>query len=230
MSAESRPLPPARSRGDAVRVEYLDFQDLDEHREYRFAVYGPHGSSEPRMRIANAAFDARRVLRQDGPDLCYQKLLREIAAGVTEHADVSTIDDVDLLKYRDDHTVVAKHRPYTAPSPATGAAGPRKPLQHRPSTPRTALPKIAVVPAVTNDIEPVLEEGQRVRHAIFGLGVTTATASDRTVVSFDRDGPRSFVTSMLEVEVLSAPHTWSTGPRGVNRPSGAPGSRTGPRL
>jgi len=231
MFAESpapRPVPPTPSRGHSVRVEYLDFQDLEDHREYRFAVYGPYGSSEPRMRIANAAFDARRVLRQDGPDLCYQKLLREIAAGVTEHADVSTIDDGDLLKYRDDHTVVARHRPYTAPSPATGAAGSRRPPPHRPSTPRSMSPKIAAEPAVTNDIEPFLEEGQRVRHAIFGLGVTTATTSDRTVVSFDRDGPRSFVTSMLEVEVLSAPHTWSTSRRGVNRPCGDPSGPDSP--
>ncbi len=65
MSAEPRPAPPAPSRGHAVRVEFVEFQDVDEHREYRFAVYGPYGSSEPRMRIANAAFDARRVLRQD---------------------------------------------------------------------------------------------------------------------------------------------------------------------
>jgi hypothetical protein len=157
------------------------------------------------VRIANTAFDAHRVLRQDGPDLCYQRLLREIAAGVTEHADVSTIDDVDLLKYRDDHTVVAKHRPHTAPSAATGAAGPRRPLPHRPATPRAAAPKIPAGPAVVADLEPVLEGGQRVRHAIFGLGVTTAATIDRTAVSFDRDGPRSFVTSMLEVEVLSAP-------------------------
>ena len=233
MSAESpapRPAPPAPSPGHAVRVEYLDFQDVAEHREFRFVVYGLDGSRELRMRIANAAFDASRVRRQDAPDLCYQKLLQAIAAGATEHADVSTIDDLDLLKYRDDHTVVAKRRSYTPASPATDAAGPRRPPPHRPSTPRRVSPMIAAVPAVTNDIEPVLEEGQRVRHAIFGLGVTTATTSARTVVSFDRDGPRSFVTSMLEVEVLSAPHTWSTGPRGVNRPCGALGSRTGPRL
>ena len=232
MSLES-PAPrrvPGPSPGHGVRVEYLDFADVGEHREFRFAVYSPDGSSELRLRIANAAFEAHRVRRQDGPDLCYQKLLREIAAGVTEHADVSTIADVDLLKYRDDHTVVAKRRSYTPASPATDAAGPRRPPPHRPSAPRAGSPKIAAVPAVTSAIEPVLEEGQRVRHAIFGLGVTTVTASDRTVVSFDQDGRRSFVTSMLEVEVLSAPHTWSTGPRGVNRPCGALGSRTGPRL
>jgi hypothetical protein len=210
--------------GHAVRVEYLDFKDVEEHREFRFTVYGLDGSSELRMRIANAAFEARRVRRQDGPDLCYQKLLQEIAAGVTEHADVSTIDEVDLLKYRDDHTVVAKRRPHTPASPATDAAGPRKQPPHRPSTPRAVSPKIAAVPVVTDAIEPALEEGQRVRHAVFGLGVTTAATSARTVVSFDRDGPRSFVTSMLEVEVLSAPHTWSTGPRGVNRPCGGAGT------
>jgi hypothetical protein len=202
----------------------LSFRDVHEHREYRFAVNGPDGSSEPRMRIANTAFDAHRVLRQDGPDLCYQKLLREIAAGVTKHADVSTIDDVDLLKYRDDHTVVAKRRPHTPAAPTTEAAEPRRQPPRWPSPPRTVSPKIPVVPAVANDVESALEEGQRVRHAIFGLGVTTAATSDRTVVSFDRDGLRSFVTSMLEVEVLSAPHTWSTGPRGVNRPCGGSGS------
>jgi hypothetical protein len=212
-----RPVPPAPSPGHSVRVEYLDFEDVDEHREFRFAVYGPDGSSEVRMRIANAAFDARRVRRQDGPDLCYQKLLRAMAAGVPAHADVSTIDDVELLKYHDDHAVVAKRRPHTPASPATEATEPRRQPQHRPSTPRTvsATPPAAAV--VTDGLEPALEEGQRVRHAVFGLGVTTETTSARTMVFFDRDGPRSFVTSMLEVEVLSAPHTWNTTSRGLNQ-------------
>jgi hypothetical protein len=125
MSAQalpSLPVSPAPPPGHALRVEYLDFQDVDGHREFRFHVYGPDGSGEFRMRIANAAFDARRVRMQDGPDLCYQKLLREIAAGVTARDDVSTIDDADLVRYRDDHTAVAKRR---AISPATAAVEPR---------------------------------------------------------------------------------------------------------
>ena len=218
------PGPPASSPGHAVRVEYLDFQDVDGHREFRFHVYGRDGSSELRMRIANAAFDARRVRRQDGPDLCYQKLLRAIAAGLTADADVSTVHDVDLLKYRDDHTVVAKRRPRTPPSPATAEAGPRRQPQYRPRTPGSVSPEIPAPPPVTNDVGPVLEEGQRVKHAVFGMGVTTATTSARTVVSFDGGGPKSFVTSMLEVEVLSGPHTWKTGPRGTNQPCGPRGS------
>jgi hypothetical protein len=152
---------------------------------------------------------------QDGPDLCYQKLLRTIAAGVTAQPDGIAIEDVDLLSYRDDHTPVSKRRSWT-PSPDAPLVAPRKPPQFRPRT-RTPAPSPAV-PALSGDVAPALEEGQRVNHAVFGMGVTTSTTSTRTTVSFDRDGPRSFVSSMLEVEVLSAPHTWETSARGMNRP------------
>jgi hypothetical protein len=102
---------PAVAARRPARVEYLEFKDLAEHREYRFRVYGAEGSSEIRMRIDNAAFDARRVRRQDGAEVCYQKLLRTIAAVETPHPDVIAIEDVDLFSYRDDHTQVRKRRP-----------------------------------------------------------------------------------------------------------------------
>jgi hypothetical protein len=50
--------------------------------------------------------------------------------------------------------------------------------------------------------------------------VTGATSGGHTVVRFDQDGPKTFVTSLLEVDVLSAPQTWESGPRG-NRPCAA---------
>lgn len=207
---------PAPSRGHAVRVEYLDSHDADEHREYRFRVYGLDGSSETRLRIANAAFDARRVRMQDGPDLCYQKLLRAIAAGVTVHPDVITIDDADLSSYRDEHTPVPKRRSWAPSSPVTPAVAPRKQSQSRPRTPK-ASPTLPA--ALANEpAAPAFAEGLRVNHAVFGLGVTAATTGTRTVVSFDQDGPKSFVTSLLELEVLSAPHAWEVSPRGMNRP------------
>ena len=77
----------------------------------------------------------------------------------------------------------------------------------------SAKPTRPVSPA-----SPTLADGQRVNHAVFGMGVTTETTRAHTVVRFDRDGPKRFVTSMLEVEVLSAPHTWETNRRGMNRP------------
>jgi hypothetical protein len=205
----------------------VEFQDIDQHREYRFRVYGPDGSGEFRMRIANAAFDARQVRMQDGPDLCYQKLTRGIAAGVTAQLDVITIDDDDLFRYRDEHTVVPRRRSWAPSSPVTPVVEPRKPPQYRARTPRTASPPLPAPPLLAKATEPAFEEGQRVNHAVFGMGVTTATASARTVVNFDRVGPKSFVTSMLQLEMLSAPHTWETSPRGVNRPDDAPGRAAG---
>jgi hypothetical protein len=203
--------------------------DVPEHREYRFRIYGLDGSSEVRMSIANAAFDARRVRMQDGPDVCYQKLLRAIAAGDTPGPGVVRIEDVDLFSYRDDHVHVAKRRTRTPP-PADAAAAaeapflePRKQPQYRPRTPRPASPRVAAA-APTIDVEPALEEGQRVNHAVFGIGVTEVTTRARTVVRFDVDGPRTFVTSMVQLEVLSGPHTWETTPRGVNRPCRTPAS------
>jgi hypothetical protein len=44
------------------------------------------------------------------------------------------------------------------------------------------------------------------------------SSGGRTVISFDEHGPRTFVTSLLEVDLLSAPHTWETTIRGKNRP------------
>ena len=199
--------PPSRF----VRVEYLDFQNVAEHREFRLRVCKPDGSTEFRFRIAIAAFGAGRVRLQDGPDVCYQKLLRVVAAGETASTEVITIDDGDLASYRETHTQLPKHRSFASLSPPAPPFVPRKP-------PRTPSPRLPVAPLVTNDTEPAIEEGQRVSHAVFGVGVTTSSRGGHTVVRFDRDGMRTFVTSMLKVDRLSAPHTWETGPRGNNRP------------
>jgi len=196
----------------SARVEYLDFQNVPGHREYRLAVYGPDGPADFRFRIAVAAFGAGRVRLQEGPDVCYQKLLRMVAAGETASPDVVTIDDVELANYREAHTHVPKHRSLTSSLP------PRPPFVPR-TPPRPRSPQPPVAPLATVDAEPALEEGQRINHPVFGVGVTTSSSGGHTVICFDEDGPRTFVTSMLELEVLSAPHTWETGPRGKNRTS-----------
>ena len=202
-------LPPRPSSGRLVRIEYLDFKNVGEHREFRLRAYLPDGSAEFRFRIAVAAFDAGRVRLQDGPDVCYQKLLRAVAAGETPSPDVISIDDLELASYREAHTPVPKHRSYNPSPTPIRAVVPRKPLR---------APRLPVASLVTNDAEPALEAGQRVSHAVFGVGVTTSSSGGHTVVRFDQDGPKTFVTSMLDVAVLSAPHTWETSPRGDNRP------------
>ncbi len=204
------PSPPAPRR--SVRVEYLDFQNLAEHREFRLRVYGPDGSTESRFRIPIAAFGAGRVRLQDGPEVCYQKLLRALAAGEAAGPDVITIDDADLASYREAHTPVRKHRSGWTPAP------PPTPALLPPKPPRAPSPQRSGPAPVTDDPARALEEGQRVRHAIFGVGVTTSSSRGHTVVCFDEGGTKTFITSMLKVDVLSAPHEWETSPRGKNRP------------
>ena len=195
-----------------VRVEYLGFENVDEHREYRLRVFGPDGWTEVRLRVAIGAFRASRVPLQDGPDVCYQRLLQAIAAGETANPGVIMIDDANLASYREAHTPVPKRQPWKDASPSA-AVPPRRP-------PRAAAPHVPVAPLVVD--EPPFPEGQRVSHAVFGAGVTTSSGDDHTVVHFDEGGPKTFVTSMLRVDVLSAPHTWETGPRGHNRPCRTP--------
>jgi hypothetical protein len=204
-------VPPPASLGSLVRVEYLDFQNVGGHREFLYRVYRPDGWTECRLRISIAAFDAGRVRLQDGPDVCYQKLLWTVAAGEPAIPDAITIDDADLASYREAHTPASKHRSWSPASPARPPFVPR-------ARPRAPAPRLPVAPLVANDARAALEEGQRVSHAVYGVGVTTSSSRGRTVVRFDQDGPKTFVTSMLEVDVLSAPHTWETGPRGINRP------------
>ncbi len=103
--------PPPQRLSSPTRVEYLDYQSFPDCREYRLTVRAPEGSVEFRFRIPIAAFAAKRMLLQDGPDVCYQKLLRTLAAGETPSPDAVTIDDVELANYREAHTPAPRRAP-----------------------------------------------------------------------------------------------------------------------
>ena len=223
MSAESLtpvPVSPPRTPVRVVRVEYVDFQDVGEYREFRFRVCVLDGSTEVRARIPVGAFSAGRMRLQDGPDLCYRKVVEAVAAaGDTATPETITIDEATSAGYAGGHTSAPKHRSWSAPSPeAPAVAAPADPAD-RSSAHGTAA-------SVTPAPEPVLEGGQRVRHPVFGLGVMSPPSGGRTVVCFDDHGPRTFVTALLEVDVLSSPHTWETTPRGKNRPRANKGRRS----
>ena len=202
-------LPPVPSRH--VRVEYLDFQDVGERREFRLRVCERDRAAEFRFGIARAAFRAAKVSLQDGPGVCYQKLLGVIGAGATASPEMITIDEAELIGYREARTPVQKHRSPPPPAPPKPPFVPRGPAR------RPSPPPVAASPVVSDSV-PGLEAGQRVHHAIFGDGVTIAASVGRTAVCFDTAGTKTFVASMLEVDALSAPHTWETSRRGVNRP------------
>jgi hypothetical protein len=180
-------------------------------REYRLALHSQEGTAEVRVRIPVVAFAANRVLLQDGPDVCYQRLLRMASAGEVPTDNLLIIDGAELAAYREAHTP-APRRSMTPKSPPKRAPMTRNSVPEK----RPKLPVAAARPPA--EIEQAFDEGQRVSHAIFGRGVTMASSGGHTNVQFDDHGVKSFVTSLLELETLSAPHEWEAGPRGKNRP------------
>lgn len=52
----------------------------------------------------------------------------------------------------------------------------------------------------------VLQTGQCVEHALFGIGIATESNDDRTTIDFYEHGRKKFVTQLLQVSlVASAP-------------------------
>lgn len=75
----------------------------------------------------------------------------------------------------------------------------------------------------------MLQSGQRVQHARYGTGVTMLCTGGRTTIAFDDHGVRTFVASMLEVEVLSGPGTWVADGRRKPHPKIETKAGTAPR-
>ena len=54
----------------------------------------------------------------------------------------------------------------------------------------------------------VMQEGQTIKHEIYGMGIVTAADAERTAIDFDDHGPKLFVTSMFTAELIGeAPAT-----------------------
>ena len=86
-----------------MRLEYLGFFDTGAEREYSLAVQD--GANDRRtftMVIANRDFDSRAARYQDGPDICYQKLLAVLSvAGAFDQRII--LSEEDLYHYRHAH-------------------------------------------------------------------------------------------------------------------------------
>ena len=96
-------------------VEYVGFRSRPDRREYLLRSRLGTEIHEYTVGIAHDAFTAGRARFQDGPEICYQKLLRELAAaGEAPSAADFTMSDAELADYRTAHT----------PAPRKGASLP----------------------------------------------------------------------------------------------------------
>jgi hypothetical protein len=97
-------------------VEYVGFKAREAAREYTLRVKQAGGSDDFTLSIPNEAFISRRVRYQDGPDICFLRLQRELAAlgGALPASTHLAITDEEIEEYRVAH----------APKPPTRRAKP----------------------------------------------------------------------------------------------------------
>ncbi len=116
MSEPAR-MPQSAAAAHEVRLEYRGFRNTEQRRE--FLVRARLGTAERDyvVAIAQAAFADRRVSLQDGPDVCFQRLRRELSGGALEELDRLDISDDELASYRASQKTVSRKRQRAAARP-----------------------------------------------------------------------------------------------------------------
>lgn len=92
-------------------VEYVGFTAASKAREYRLRVRQGVDIEDFTVAVPNEAFLARRVRYQDGPEICFLKLQRAVAAGegLLPERQLS-VTDAELDAYRLAHTPKSNRR------------------------------------------------------------------------------------------------------------------------
>jgi hypothetical protein len=111
--ASTTPARPPVAASSRFSLEYLGFHNEHDRREYRLRARFGEDVREYTVWIALAAFAAKRVLLQDGPDICFQKLWRELAVVELKGTARLAVTDDDLASYRDAHAVPARRPSFT---------------------------------------------------------------------------------------------------------------------
>jgi len=119
---------PAVGPGE-LRLEYRGFRNTEVSREYLLLARLLDEEREYVVAIAQAAFASRRVSFQDGPDICFQRLRRELLGQALVPLPQLTITEGELAAYRTAHAPVATRR-----------AGPLLPRPARPEDDEAPAP------------------------------------------------------------------------------------------
>lgn len=104
----------------ALRLEYLGFSNTGMSREFAFRIH-PTGAGPFRnviVVITDAAFSGGHARYQDGPDICYQTLLKK-AVSLEPGVERLVLSDEDLYNYRHAHAPKAPRRRSPAVTPSS---------------------------------------------------------------------------------------------------------------
>jgi hypothetical protein len=99
-----------------IAIQYLGFQDVKGRRQYALRAQRGDQARRYTVWIELSAFSDHQALLQNGPDICYQKLLRELGGSELQASDGIGVTEGDLAAYRETHPLPAR-RSFSPPSP-----------------------------------------------------------------------------------------------------------------
>lgn len=105
-----------------IGIEYKGFHDADGRREYLLDARRGDLARRYTVWIDLQAFSRREARLQDGPDISYQKLVRELAGTQMDGVDRIAVTEGDLAAYRDRHAPPVRRR--ASPMPARAPEAP----------------------------------------------------------------------------------------------------------
>jgi hypothetical protein len=113
----------------AIRLEYIGVTPRATEREYTMRLREVTGERRDfKLVIASEVFRSQRARYQDGPDICFQKMQRELQAceGTgTLPNDRLLVTDAEIDAYRESHKPMVVPRKPKATPPTPVRANPR---------------------------------------------------------------------------------------------------------
>lgn len=91
-----------------LHLRYLGMLAHIGHREYRFQIESQDKSVRTvALTIADNIFRANQLMFQEAPDLCYQKMLADVASETTTApiCSLAQVSEAEIVSYRNSHPV-----------------------------------------------------------------------------------------------------------------------------
>lgn len=133
ISARRSPVESRAALPGQLLLQYVGFQDTPARREYVLLAQMGDRSRRYTVWIEQAAFADRKALRQDGPDICFQKLQRELPESDLAGTACIGVTEGDLARYRQAHNVPKRRAPTPRPAASETSPGSFEPGRGEPA-------------------------------------------------------------------------------------------------
>jgi hypothetical protein len=111
------------AKDPGFQLRYLGMMPQDGHREYGFHVEDKdHGTRQVVLTIEDAVFLEHRLMFQEAPDLCYQKMLMDLVSETAETrvGNRVSVNSSDITRYRDGHPTAGPRNRIGHKRPSSG--------------------------------------------------------------------------------------------------------------